>query len=344
MSKKCIIFVIFISASAISNNTLPLGSQYTYAFTNDVFVNDFNSGKPIAYRLTGTLNVACVLQQNFTKLLKFTIEEQQLHVRPHGSWSQSEFFAHRSSLDTAKNHQFYAIWKDGQVKKFVSHKNEDTSLVNWKKALVSLFQIRTTEGDFIETDSSGSCDITYRQTSPASYGRFKINCNATDVENFYSRSEFPVKVLVQSYRSTEYTFLGDESVDTISSRDYFHISFAANTNVGGSIDSTIELKSEGHVAQVTPEKSDTINDFVASLSNYKSASLITQKIESISDEKPNIKKLVKQRVADLDSTKLGTAVAADAFLQILPVARQAKKEDLIKVLKATTLKEIRVRN
>lgn len=321
-----------------------MGSQYTYAFTNDVFVHDFNGGKPIAYRLTGILNFACILQEKSKIILKFTVESQQLHVRPHGSWSQTEFFAHKSLLDTSKNHEFYAIWENGQVEKFISHQNEDIALVNWKKALVSLFQIRTTENDFIETDSSGSCDVTYRQISHMSYGRFKVRCNATDAQNFYSRSELPVKVLVQSHRSTEYTFLVDESIEKISSRDYFHISFAANTKVGGSIDSTIDLKSEGYATAIAPSKSDSINDFVASLTKYKSSSLVTKKLESIDTERVNIKKAVKERASALDSTKLGTISAANAFLQILPIARESKKEDLIKVLKANTLKEIKVRN
>lgn len=328
-------------AKAVSDNTFPLGSEYTYTYANDVYVYDFSGGKPIAYRLTGTLQLACILQEESRKVLKFKIDLPQLHVRPHGSWSQTEFSPHRSFLDNVKNHEFYAVWENGDVEKFVSHQNENVSLKNLKKALVSLFQFKLDERNFIEKDVSGSCDITYRQTTPVSYARFKVKCNATNIKEFYSRNESPVKVLIQSHRNTEIKFLRDD-IEVVDSRDYFHISFAANTKVGGSVDSTINLKVQEHVSTVSTSKSKTIEEFLTSLSNYKSSSLIAKTQTYTENDLGNIKKIVKERASDLESNKIGTASAAHAFLKILPVARGSNKDDVVKVLKATTLKEQRV--
>lgn len=62
----------------------PEGDQYSYKFSNDVFIRDFKKGKPVAYRLVGELKVANILSADDVKLLRFSLDSPQLHVRPHG--------------------------------------------------------------------------------------------------------------------------------------------------------------------------------------------------------------------------------------------------------------------
>lgn len=334
---------VFISVGAHSS-VFPEGNQYSYQFSNDVFIKDFKSGRPVAYRLIGTLKVVNILTADDAKLLRFNLDSPQLHVRPHGSSSQTEFFFHKSPLDNYKNNDFYAIWKLGNVSDIYYDANENVALTNIKKALVSLFQYQINDGDYTENRGSGRCEVRYRGTSSTGIRRMKTNCIRDITTSHRIRPEEPLQGSAQSYRSTDYEFFPDGSIQKIESRDYFHIALQANREIGGSIDSIVVLKSNEHVATDTASvvNGKSIKEFLSSLKNYKSQQLetVAQSIETSTNH--NIKQAIKEYEKSLSTSSIGTVQSAKAFLNILPIARVARKEDIIELLKSKKLAKIKV--
>lgn len=323
-------------------NVFPDGEQYSYQLSNDVFVRDFKNGKPIAYRLVGGLKVVSILTADDSKLLKFTLNEPKLHVRPHGSDSQTDFHLHKSPLDTYKNGDFYAIWKSGNISDIYFQANENVALINIKKAIVSLFQYRTTDGEFIENGSTGRCDVRYREISHTGVRQMKQNCILEQKIERIVRPEQPLQMSVQSYRSADYRFFPDGSIDKIESRDYFHIALAANRDIGGSVDSIVILKSDEYVAKIETVDSKSPKEYLSQLTNYKGEGLetIAHTIESALGG--NIKKVIKQHQDAFSPKNVGTIQSSKAFLDTLPIARTAKKDDIVQLLKHPKLAEIKV--
>lgn len=308
-----------------------------------MFIKDFKNGRPVAYRLVGNLKIANLLTTEDAKLLKFTLEAPQLHVRPHGSDSQTEFHVHKSPLDSYGNHDFYAIWKLGNVSDIYFEANENVALTNVKKAIVSLFQFQTNDGDYIETGASGSCDVQYRQTSQTGIRQKRQNCVLKSKINHFVRPEEPLQMTAQNYRSTDYRFYPDGTIDKIESRDYFHIALEANREIGSSVDSIVVIQSDDNIAKVQTTGSKSPKEFLSQLNNYKGESLETnpQIIKVPVDS--NIKKAIKHFENELSTTNIGTVQSAKAFLNILPIARVARKEDIVQLLKSKKLAEIKVR-
>lgn len=324
------------------NNIFPAGKQFTFEFSNNVFIKDFKDGKPIAYRTTGVLKVANILENDDKKLLKFSLESPQLNVRPHGSESQTEFHFHKSPLDNYKNAEFYSIWNDGNITDLYVNSDEDIALVNIKKSLVSLFQFQTKNGAFTEMRASGECKVTYKQTSQNGIRRLKQNCVVSDNKNRIVRPEKALQASTQNYRSTDYMFERSGEIEQIESRDYFHIALEANRHIGGSVDSVIVLVSDKKPTTIKAVDDKSPKEFLAKLKNYKALKVTSEQqiVEKQIDS--NIKKAIKTNKEALGSSNIGMLQSAKAFLDILPVARHASKSDIVQILKSEKYTEIKV--
>lgn len=305
-------------------------------------MHDFKGGKPIAYRLTGVVKVATIFDDAESKLLKFTLESPELHVRPHGSLSQTEFKFHRSPLDNYGNNVFYGIWSQGNVSEIYVNAAEETPMVNLKKAIVGLFQCKATEGDFIEEDASGVCSVEYRATSPTSIRKTKRNCSSPKKSVNFERFEQPLRVTVQNHRSTEYKFLPDGNIESIESRDYFYVALEANRKIGSSVDSFVVLRTDETDSDVTPIDSKSAKDYLLTLKKYKSETLQSEPLIEATPSKQNLKQVIKQNIDNLKAEQLGTLNAANAFIELLPLVRTANKADLVKILKSPSLLERKV--
>lgn len=290
------------------------------------------------------LKVVNILTADDSKLLRFTLNEPQLHVRPHGSDSQTEFQFHKSPLDNYKNNDFYAIWKSGNISDIYYQANENVALINIKKAIVSLFQYRTSEGDYIENGATGRCNVRYRDISPTGIRQMKQNCVLKQNVERIVRPEQPLQMSVQSYRSVDYRFFPDGSIDKIESRDYFHIALAANRGIGGSVDSIIVLQIDENVAKIKTVDGKSTKEYLSQLKSYQSEELETTAHVVEKTLNGYIKRVIKQHEDELSAKNVGTIQSAKAFLNILPIARAAKKGDIVPLLKHPKLSDIKVCN
>lgn len=315
-------------------DVFPIGKEISYDLTNDVFLRDFKGGKPVAYRLTGALKVASVFADNDTKLLRFELKAPTLNVRPHGSYSQTEFGYHKSPLDNYQNEPFYALWNKGNISDVYTHSDEELSLVNLKKGLVSLFIFKNHEANVKEGDASGLCDVIYRESSPTSIRKTKTNCITSKNLIRFVRSEVALKIKIQNHCSTLVTFLPSGNVEIIESRDYYNIALAANPKIGSSVDSFIALKTNGSLNDVKAIEEKTAKKFLGTLKNYKSESLETAILNVEKVEKINFRQAVKELSSYLEISKIGTRDTSRVFLQLLPLTRKTNKKEILKALKS----------
>lgn len=288
--------------------------------------------------------MANILESTDAKLLRFQLDSLELHVRPHGSDSQTEFVYHKSPVDTYRNEDFYGVWHSGNITEIYYDAKESVELVNIKKALVALFQFRTEEGDYTEVHPNGECHVNYEKTTQmGSMKRLKRNCTLAENANTFIRPETALQVNIQSYRSADYDFVGDESIEQILARDYFRISMQGNDAIGGAVDSSIKLLRGGLVEVVSVATEENTKEFLSQLSHYKGDHLTTVLLNAPKTaEETNLRKVIGANMESLTPYSLGSAGSAKAFLDILPVMSTATKEELAKILDERKFKSIQV--
>lgn len=81
---------------------------------------------------------------------------------------------------------------------------------------------------------------------------------------------------------------------------------------------------------------------MSQLKNYESDRLETAALTALVTPSGSIKKMIKQNEDVLSTKNIGTIQSAKAFLNILPVARAAKKDDIVPLLKHPKLSAIKV--
>lgn len=69
----------------------------------------------------------------------------KLYIKSRKAPSPEGFVEHASLLDTMQNEPFYAIWKSGNIQNVFIRKDESISLTNFKKGIISLFQVKEIE-------------------------------------------------------------------------------------------------------------------------------------------------------------------------------------------------------
>lgn len=116
-----------------------------YRVQSTVLVNEprsIRAGGDVGYRTTSRLNVGAIWNgENGEKMLKFELLYPKLHVKSRKAPSPEGFVEHSSRMESAKNKMFYATWINGKIEHLYVDPDEPLSMINYKRALVSLFQV-----------------------------------------------------------------------------------------------------------------------------------------------------------------------------------------------------------
>lgn len=186
-----------------------------------------------------------------------------------------EFVQHRSYLDTAVNHEFYALWSLGEIKSAYIHAKEDPSFINLKKAIISLFQYQLLDGEYDESDVSGRCFVTYSSNGPKSYTKAKRLCESDDLV-YHKRSDGALGVKVISDRKANFKVTKDGTLDKIDSLETHHFEIAANRKAGGTVESLISLKFDGSISNIQALDENSVEAAVSKLKNIQEQSLLPE--------------------------------------------------------------------
>lgn len=204
-----------------------MGKERTYTYSSDVHVNqvDAAAASPLGYRISGIVRAGAIWGTDETKLLKFTL----ITPRILAPTKRQPYVEQKSYLNTAVNKEFFAVWHLGTVTSIYAHAKEDPSLINLKKAIVSLFQYQLLDGEHDETDVSGECRVVYAAQSATMYSKVKQSCR---FDNRYSRKDAAIGVKETAERSTVFKVTNDGTLEKADGREVHQFAMAANPSEG----------------------------------------------------------------------------------------------------------------
>lgn len=149
----------------------------------------------------------------------------------------------------------------------------DDSIKNLRKSIISLFQYQLLDGKVVEEDVSGNCDVTYTAKSSTKYEKRKTLCRSTDIA-YHERFDKPLGVAVKSSRTTDYSVTPDGTVDTVHSSEYHKFQVNAYSKVASVVESIFALKFDGRISNIESLKAQSFDEAIKLLKNYKEQSLL----------------------------------------------------------------------
>lgn len=321
-----------------------LGVIQKFTYVNDVSMYDLKkSNKPVAYRISGTSDIA-VMWKNSTygELLKFHLQSPKFYHQKQIK-DDIDFKQLKTILDHQADTVCYALRrKDGIVEKLFLPNAKDSSLENFARAFVSLFQFQL-DGDLndvTEEDVSGSCQVTYVTKTAQKFMKFKTECS-NDRETF-RRPEKPLDVTNRSTRVTILTFKSDGKLENIHSTDHHRFEVNSYPNTGLNAGSLFFVESKGEETQVEVFEGKSLVEIIEKdLKDFHETSLHFEVKEKSEKKVESLVKLIKDHKENLATSNVGKSSSANSLLQLLESGRQASQEDLIRVLKAKSMQEIR---
>lgn len=146
----------------------------SYELESAVLINDVSrADKEVGYNIRAALHVAPLWGLQTDYLLQFRLVSPKLYLR--GSHVLAEYMPHDSLWDSHSDTAFYAHWKDGIIQNTYLDPEEPPDILNYKKAIVSLFQFQPV-GEYNETDVSGECAVLYETLSEHVFRKIKRRC------------------------------------------------------------------------------------------------------------------------------------------------------------------------
>ncbi|XP_047031771.1 microsomal triacylglycerol transfer protein isoform X2 [Helicoverpa zea] len=147
-----------------------------YELESALELNDAaRADREVGYRLRATLHVDTPWAQPPHYLLRLRLESPKLYLR--GKHVNADFMPYDSVWDEYSDSTFYAHWTNGLIQTAYLDTSDLPDVLNYKKALLSLFQIQQLEGEHNETDLSGPCMVQYETISPQVFRKIKMRCS-----------------------------------------------------------------------------------------------------------------------------------------------------------------------
>ncbi|XP_068618000.1 microsomal triacylglycerol transfer protein [Battus philenor] len=147
----------------------------TYAVESMVLLNDAGrKDKEVGYKLAAALDVSAAAADGAELLLKFVLHLPQLLAK--GKLASADYLPVKSLWDSYQRTEFYAHWSHGLVTQAYLDPEEATDVLNFKKSLISLFQLQLLDGERNETDASGACSASYHSVSGQVIRKTKRRC------------------------------------------------------------------------------------------------------------------------------------------------------------------------
>ncbi|XP_063625637.1 microsomal triacylglycerol transfer protein [Cydia splendana] len=145
-----------------------------WSVASSVLLSDAaTTGGELGYRLQAALTLrAQPLEEGL--LLHFTLESPQLMLR--GKHRNAEFLPKPSIWDSMPSSEFLAVWSEGHITEAFLDPSDLPDVLDYKKALISLFQFQAEEGERNETDVSGYCHVHYDAVSELVFRKSKMQC------------------------------------------------------------------------------------------------------------------------------------------------------------------------
>ncbi|XP_058815098.1 microsomal triacylglycerol transfer protein [Topomyia yanbarensis] len=307
-----------------------LGTEQSFSYLSEVRTGSArNASHTVGYIVRAKIHVATMWGDDEHKLLRLKIESPTLLTTPGD-------IRHRTTLSGVGSTSFYIYWNLGQVKKFFTSKNDDATLTNFKKGVASLFQYQLLDGKYVEEDPSGICDVQYTSHSSTRYHKAKNNCQFSG--DRFERTEYPLRSLIRTSRSVDFTVSTEGSLEKVVAQDYLKYLVNAYDNFGAFVESVTRLEIEGSSKNVDTVSGKTVDDAMKSFDVYEQT-LSSEKYEPKCDggNCDTLVKLIKTLKKSLTNDHIGKQDSSSALLKLVQLGRATSAEDFLRILKAKTM-------
>lgn len=139
---------------------------------------------------------------------------------------------------------------------------------------------------------------------------------------------------------TSYDVSADGTIVKVKSTERVRTYLALNPKIVSSFQSILKLESDGVISEVEKLEGKTIEDILKFFVGISGTSLLSQvELPQSPSTTSNFLTLVKENKKVLANENIGKVEIANAFIQILRIARKTGIDEFLRVLNARTTKE-----
>ncbi|XP_074097832.1 microsomal triacylglycerol transfer protein isoform X2 [Cotesia typhae] len=317
-----------------------LGNGLKYQLTTTILSRESGiSTKDVGFMFSGNLIVNAIWQDPNDQdncLLAIELSEPQLWIKSRKAPEPEGFVEHKSKLDDVSLKPVYALWKHGVIKKLYAGQDETRSSLNLKRGLASLLQYRVLDGDYLEQDASGKCNVTYESPGPNSVRKTKKFCE----QDLKVKKEHPSPIMgvdVLSSRVADYKFNSAVLPIAVEEFEQHEVTLRVKPEIGATVTSQRILKEVAGNNVIKKVNAASIKEAMAHLQPGFREIPIGLEVEAVSCPESGcltLEKLIEENREALETSSVGTVRSAAAFLKLIPLIREATAEDLVKILKS----------
>ncbi|XP_063365828.1 microsomal triacylglycerol transfer protein [Cydia amplana] len=313
----------YLSAGAAAPAPALQGAS-RWSVASSVLLSDAAAtGGELGYRLQAALTLRAQPLEGGL-LLHFTLESPQLMLR--GKHRNAEFLPKPSLWDSMPSSEFLAVWSEGHITEAFLDPADPPDVLDYKKALISLFQFQVEEGERNETDVSGSCHVHYDAVSELVFRKSKMQCTwqgAVDEEEEDGCAE---RRRVVRYRLTSAGLL-----DTITADEVLLLRGTDRTHALKA--RALHTLSRAGAPAPAPASPPTLAAARERLPALQPTPLpLELRPESDDEPKESLWSALAAHRAAVSEARAGSAQAAAATLALLPAVRAATAAELTALL------------
>lgn len=197
--------------------------------------------------------------------MKFQLLSPQLWIKSRKAPEPEGFVEHSSRLDDISKKPALVLWQKGQLGPLYLDPSDDASTANLKRGLVSLFQYRTLDGDYMERDASGLCNVSYVSGGPHSFTKKKTLCNEESLPPKTQHSSPVFGARVDSLRRADYELISGLLPKSILNEERHEMSLRAKPEASAAVSSRQVVELIPGKLEATPVVAENARDAVTLL-------------------------------------------------------------------------------
>ncbi|XP_042906552.1 microsomal triglyceride transfer protein large subunit isoform X2 [Parasteatoda tepidariorum] len=346
-----IIFLMILSAVVGHSLLYETGVSYKYSYQFTILLNEDANitsrtqslGRNVGYRVSSEFILSPIWQSPENpkeKLLKLELLKPTLHVSS-TMHSNDGINRHWSKLDNLSYPPIYIHWNDGIVKK-VYVLPDSPSMINIKKGLASLFQIKVSNTPVKELDVSGTCVVHYK-VHGSTIKKNKSNCERINfpLKNTVVNNELLSPSISDSSEMIINLIPQQSIIDSITGKEEVMMTLNLWKQAA------VFVKNKFHVKYVSQSQGSPVLSgknvaaILNTISQEMGSKLKSEPLEVTTEAAPclskckSVRELVGEYGTNLLPEYIGELKSATGFLKFLDSFRKASKKELLMLFKDT---------
>lgn len=341
------LFIILILSSFSFSQNWNTGIGSNYELTTTVLLGEISrvrgsSVGDVGFQITAKLQVLPLWRDPSDSeivLISIKILSPQLWIKSRKAPEPEGFVEHSSRIVDMPKDPILVLFKKGQIIHTFAVPGESLSSLNFKRGIASAFQYKVYEGTVQERDASGVCNVTYTSLNSESYEKVKGNCK----RNKNQHHNPILGVSVKSISITKYDLTENFLPRRIVEDEKHEMSLVARPEAKTAVSVHRTIKLLPDIYKEVPKVASTYTEVINKLeSRYVSVSIEAQNEYIPCPESGciSLDTVLENSYSALETSALGTARSASAFLKIVPLIRNASAESLAKILKSPRYHDI----